>query len=51
MPQRRDHILIVEDEPVTRATLAGYFEEAGYRVTEAENGEGLWSAPRSPSSW
>ena len=44
MPQRRDHILIVEDEPVTRATLAGYFEEAGYRVTEAENGEGLWSA-------
>ncbi|MBT4888436.1 MAG: two-component system response regulator TorR [Rhodospirillales bacterium] len=32
------HILIVEDEPVTRMKLAGYFEQAGYRVSEAENG-------------
>ena len=37
------HILIVEDEPVTRATLVGYFREAGYRVSEAEDGAGLWS--------
>ena len=37
------HILIVEDEPVTRATLGGYFREAGYRVSEAEDGVGLWS--------
>lgn len=27
------HILIVEDEAVTRAKLAGYFESEGYRVT------------------
>ncbi len=33
-----DHILIVEDEPVTRTRLAGYFEAEGYRVSEAENG-------------
>lgn len=33
------HILIVEDEPVTRAKLAGYFEAEGYRVSEAETGE------------
>ena len=39
-----DHILIVEDEPVTRATLTGYFEQAGYRVTEAEDGAGFWAA-------
>ena len=39
----KDHILVVEDEPVTRATLAGYFAEAGYRVSEAEDGPGLWS--------
>ena len=27
------HILIVEDEPVTRSKLLGYFEAEGYRVT------------------
>ena len=27
------HILIVEDEPVTRAKLQGYFEAEGYQVT------------------
>ncbi len=42
-----DHILVVEDEPVTRATLAGYFREAGYRVSEAEDGAGLWSVLQS----
>lgn len=33
------HILVVEDEIVTRAKLVGYFENEGYRVSEAENGE------------
>ncbi len=35
------HIVIVEDEVVTRAKLAGYFETEGYRVSEAENGEDM----------
>lgn len=32
-------ILVVEDEPVTRAKLSGYFEKAGYRVSEADCGQ------------
>lgn len=32
------HVLIVDDEAVTRAKLAGYVEAAGHRVTEAEDG-------------
>jgi two-component system torCAD operon response regulator TorR len=35
------HIVLVEDDPVTRAKLAAYFTSAGYRVTETEDGEGL----------
>lgn len=31
-------VLIVEDEPATRALLAGYFHQAGFLVAEAENG-------------
>jgi two-component system torCAD operon response regulator TorR len=31
-------VLIVEDEPATRALLAGYFHSAGFLVAEAENG-------------
>jgi len=31
------HLLVVEDEPVTRARLGAYFSTAGYRVTEVEN--------------
>jgi two-component system torCAD operon response regulator TorR len=31
------HILVVEDEAITRAKLVGYFQHAGYRVSEAEN--------------
>ena len=30
------HILIVEDEAITRTKLAGYFESEGYRVTTTE---------------
>ncbi|MEX0924037.1 MAG: two-component system response regulator TorR [Rhodovibrionaceae bacterium] len=32
------HILVVEDDPVTRAKLAGYLEAAGHRVGEAADG-------------
>lgn len=34
---RHHHILVVEDEPVTRATLAGYFKGEGYTVSEASD--------------
>ncbi|WP_054673788.1 two-component system response regulator TorR [Parasalinivibrio latis] len=33
------HVLVVEDEVVTRAKLVGYFEKEGYRVSQADNGE------------
>ena len=33
------HILVVEDEPTSRAMLSGYFKAEGYRISEAENGE------------
>ncbi len=31
-------VLIVEDEPATRALLASYFHAAGFLVAEAESG-------------
>ena len=33
------HIVIVEDDPVTRTKLASYFKAEGYRVSEAADGE------------
>jgi len=33
-----DHVLVVEDDAVTRAKLAGYVEAAGHRVSEAVDG-------------
>ncbi|KIC09024.1 transcriptional regulator [Leisingera sp. ANG-M1] len=33
------HILIIEDEPVTRATLASYLDAQGYDVSQAETAE------------
>lgn len=33
------HVLIVEDDAVTRSKLVGYFQHEGYQVFEAENGE------------
>ncbi len=30
-------LLVVEDEVITRAKLVGYFQHAGYQVSEAEN--------------
>src|SRR5690606_1356319 len=32
------HILVVEDDPVTRGLLAGYFSQEGYRVSELADG-------------
>ena len=34
-----DHILIVEDEPITREQLVAYFEDEGYRVSSTGSGE------------
>ena len=28
-----DHILVVEDEPITREQLVSYFEEEGFKVS------------------
>lgn len=39
MNPRPSHIIVVEDEPVSRAKLAGYFTSEGYRVSEAANGD------------
>ncbi|MEM7222755.1 MAG: two-component system response regulator TorR [Pseudomonadota bacterium] len=33
------HVLVVEDDRVSRARLAGYLEAAGYRVSEADDGK------------
>ena len=33
------HIVIIEDDPVTRLALAGYFESFGYRVSECSGAE------------
>jgi two-component system torCAD operon response regulator TorR len=32
-------VLIIEDEPATRGLLAGYFQQAGFLVVEAETGQ------------
>ncbi len=34
----QDHILIVEDEPITREQLVSYFEEEGFRVSSTGSG-------------
>ncbi|RTZ15744.1 two-component system response regulator TorR [Vibrio aquaticus] len=33
------HVLVVEDDAVTRSKLVGYFQNEGYSVSEAESGE------------
>ena len=37
-------IVVVDDDPVLRAILRGYLEDAGYRVTEAADGDSLLDA-------
>ncbi len=39
MTARPSHIVIVEDEPVTRTALAGYLQSFGYRVSECDTAE------------
>ena len=35
------HVLIVEDDAVTRTRMAAYFEAENYRVSQSEDGEGI----------
>ena len=35
------HIMVVEDDPVSRALLVGYLEKEGYRVSESDNADDL----------
>jgi len=35
----QDHILVVEDEPITREQLVSYFEAEGFRVTSTGSGD------------
>lgn len=37
MEQTTAHLLIIEDEPITRAQLSAHFEREGYRVSERED--------------
>ncbi|MGI0116866.1 two-component system response regulator TorR [Zooshikella sp. RANM57] len=37
------HVLVVEDEPVTRAKLVDYFLQEGYRISEAADGNEMRS--------
>jgi len=39
MAEQQDHILVVEDEPITREQLVSYFEEEGFRVTSTGSGD------------
>lgn len=39
MSARPAHIVIVEDEPVTRSTLASYLGSFGYRISECDSAE------------
>ncbi|OIQ26715.1 two-component system response regulator TorR [uncultured Vibrio sp.] len=38
------HVLVVEDDAVTRSKLVGYFQNEGYTVSEAENGDEMRAA-------
>ncbi len=39
MAEQQDHILVVEDEPITREQLVSYFEEEGFKVTSTGSGD------------
>jgi PAS domain S-box-containing protein len=42
MRQYKQHVLIVEDDPVTMGLISAYFEKAGFRVFEAINAGEVW---------
>jgi two-component system torCAD operon response regulator TorR len=42
----RERLLVVEDDPVTRAMIAGYFSDQGFRVEEADSVAGARRAVR-----
>jgi two-component system torCAD operon response regulator TorR len=35
----QEHILVVEDEPITRQQLVSYFEDEGFKVSSTGNGD------------
>lgn len=35
------HVVVVDDDPITRESISGYFEQEGFKVSSAENYEGL----------
>ncbi len=39
-----DHILVVDDDAQIRTLLGEYLRKAGYRVTAAVDGKGMWAA-------
>jgi DNA-binding response OmpR family regulator len=39
MAEQQDHILVVEDEPITRDQLVAYFEDEGFKVTSTGSGD------------
>ncbi|WP_162062682.1 two-component system response regulator TorR [Vibrio taketomensis] len=43
------HVLVVEDDAVTRSKLVGYFQNEGYTVSEAESGEQMRDTLQSNS--
>ncbi|MEM7077421.1 MAG: response regulator [Pseudomonadota bacterium] len=42
----QDHILVVEDEPITREQLVAYFEDEGYRVSSTGSGDEVYKIVR-----
>src|SRR5262245_49587146 len=45
---RRETVLVVEDEVLIRATIAGYLRECEYRAIEATNGDEALAVLRQP---
>jgi len=41
MNEKPTHILVIEDEPITRAQLVSHFESEGYRVSAVESADGV----------
>jgi len=47
--ENRPSLLVVDDDPVTRARLEAYFSEAGYDIHAAGNGEKMWDVLHAQS--